>query len=370
MKTLAARATPGRGVWNVPFEQAAFKWVLKHPEVAGLIVTMKRVSDPTCFLAASGQAFSALGPAGPRPLRALYGADYCRTGCSACEPACPLGVPIASILRSRCTSADYGDQNARCRSYGRARAPGRCLRGVRCRAVRTACPYGLPVAAKLARRAPRPGQPGLTGGVALTPSPLRPGSPLLALPPLIAAALYWQAQHYDHGLVELRAQGPSGRCAERCRGCTGRLPAEPGGRDGSARRVRSCGQPLRVRERPCRVLPRRGFEGLAAVEYAPDAQGHRPGRQNLWTWAPAARLRASSMDEAGPDAAALTGDVLGFRTANGLSLAQRYYVQLNTYAAGSIRSERPGPDRRARSGRQAGWPRCIPALGNVVATRS
>ena len=49
---------------------------------------------------------------------------------------------------------------------------------------------------------------------------------LLALPPLLAAGLYWQGQHYDHGLVELRPSGAqSGATA-----LTARLPASLGGR--------------------------------------------------------------------------------------------------------------------------------------------
>ena len=38
-----------------PFEPAAFKWVLSHSEVSGLVITIKSVSDLDLFLTASGQ---------------------------------------------------------------------------------------------------------------------------------------------------------------------------------------------------------------------------------------------------------------------------------------------------------------------------
>ena len=149
MKTLAGARDAGVAATDVPFEQAAFKWVLKNPEVAGLIVTIKRVSDLDLFLPASGQAFTALDQHALDRYAALYGADYCRTGCSACEPACPLGVPVASILRFQMYFSDYGDQKRAMQEYAgldrRADACEACA-AAPCRA---ACPYGLPVDAKL-----------------------------------------------------------------------------------------------------------------------------------------------------------------------------------------------------------------------------
>jgi aryl-alcohol dehydrogenase-like predicted oxidoreductase len=149
MKTLAGARDAGVAASDVPFEQAAFKWVLKNPEVAGLIVTIKRVGDLDLFLPASGQAFTALDQQALDRYAALYGADYCRTGCSACEPACPLGVPIASILRFQMYFSDYGDQKRAMQEYaGLDRRADGC-EGCAAAPCRAACPYGLPVDAKL-----------------------------------------------------------------------------------------------------------------------------------------------------------------------------------------------------------------------------
>jgi hypothetical protein len=149
MKTLAGARDAGVAAPDVPFEQAAFKWVLKHPEVAGLVVTMKRVSDLDLFLPASGQAFTALDQLALDRYAALYGADYCRTGCSACEPACPLDVPIASILRFEMYFRDYADQKRAMQEYAGLERRADACAGCRAEPCTAACPYGLPVAAKL-----------------------------------------------------------------------------------------------------------------------------------------------------------------------------------------------------------------------------
>jgi aryl-alcohol dehydrogenase-like predicted oxidoreductase len=149
MKTLAGARDAGVAASDVPFEQAAFKWVLKHQEVAGLIVTMKRVSDLDLFLPASGQAFTALDQQALDRYAALYGADYCRTGCSACEPACPLGVPIASILRFQMYFSDYGDQKRAMHEYAGLDRRAEVCEGCAAAPCVGACPFGLPVAAKL-----------------------------------------------------------------------------------------------------------------------------------------------------------------------------------------------------------------------------
>jgi aryl-alcohol dehydrogenase-like predicted oxidoreductase len=149
MKTLAGARDAGVAATEVPFEQAAFKWVLKHPEVAGLVVTMKRVSDLDLFLPASGQAFTALDQQALDRYAALYGADYCRTGCSACEPACPLGVPIASILRFEMYFRDYGDQKRAMQEYAALDRRAEACAACPAEPCAAACPHGLPVAAKL-----------------------------------------------------------------------------------------------------------------------------------------------------------------------------------------------------------------------------
>ena len=149
MKTLAGARDAGVDASGVPFEQAAFKWVLKHPEVAGLVVTMKRVSDLELFLPASGQAFTALDQQALDRYAALYGSDYCRTGCSDCEPACPFAVPVASVLRFEMYFSAYGDQKRAMHEYASLERKADLCRDCTAEPCSAACPHGLPVAAKL-----------------------------------------------------------------------------------------------------------------------------------------------------------------------------------------------------------------------------
>ena len=149
MKTLAGARDMELDAKGTPFEQAAFKWVLQHPEVAGLVITMKRVKDLDSYLPASGQQFSAADQHTLNRYAALYGRDYCRTGCGECGTACPAGVPIASILRYQMYFEQYEDEKRAMREYGAlARNASACV-GCDSQPCNSACPYGLPVSAKL-----------------------------------------------------------------------------------------------------------------------------------------------------------------------------------------------------------------------------
>lgn len=150
MKTLAgARETDIERPADTPFEHAAFKWVLAHNEVAGLVVTMKSARDIDFYLQASGEALTAADMEVLDRYAALHGRDYCRTGCGDCETACPQGVPIASILRYQMYFDNYGDEKQAMRSYsGLPRNVTACA-DCTDQVCNSACPYGLPVAFKL-----------------------------------------------------------------------------------------------------------------------------------------------------------------------------------------------------------------------------
>jgi len=149
MKTLAGARDMRLDPDGAPFEHAAFKWVLGHPEVAGLVVTMKRVRDIDFYLQASGQSLTAADRRTLERYAALYGSDYCRTGCSDCEGACPLQVPIASILRYQMYFEQYEEEKRAMQSYAAlGRNAAACL-DCRVESCSRACPHGLPVSRKL-----------------------------------------------------------------------------------------------------------------------------------------------------------------------------------------------------------------------------
>jgi predicted aldo/keto reductase-like oxidoreductase len=149
MKTLAGAKDMALDPQGAVFEHAAFKWVLQHAEVAGLVVTMKRVRDIDLYLQASGTELTAADQRVLDRYAAAYGQDYCRTGCSDCEAACPVGVPIASILRYQMYFESYADEKRAMTSY--AELPRDASACLSCDSLSCVggCPHGLPVALKL-----------------------------------------------------------------------------------------------------------------------------------------------------------------------------------------------------------------------------
>jgi hypothetical protein len=192
---------------------------------------------------------------------------------------------------------------------------------------------------------------------------------LLALPPLLAAALYWQAQHYDHGLVELRPHG----AASGASALGSHLPASLGGRQrvGAARPF-SRDTLYEYVNGHAEYYLTAGFEGLAVGEYGADAQGQPALVVNLWDMGRPLHAFGVLMDEAGADAVPLEGEVLGFRTSSGLSLAHgRYYLQVNSYAPGVDPAANVAELVRALGPADQGGAAALqfPALGRALGTR-
>ncbi len=145
MKTLAGAKEMNLEAGDEPFETAALKWVLKHPEVSGLVVTIKTVSDLDLYLRASGKGFTAADQEVLDRYARIYGRQYCRTGCNDCEADCPKGVEVATVLRYRMYFKDYGMEKRAMESYADlGRGAEDCLT-CRSPSCAGACPYGLPV---------------------------------------------------------------------------------------------------------------------------------------------------------------------------------------------------------------------------------
>lgn len=149
MKTLAGARDMELDPKGAAFEHAAFKWVLQHPEVAGLVVTMKRVRDIDFYLQASGQELTAADHRTLDRYAALYGSDYCRTGCSDCEGSCPAGIPVASILRYQMYFEQYEEEKRAMRSYAALRRDASACLDCAVESCVQACLHGLPVPLKL-----------------------------------------------------------------------------------------------------------------------------------------------------------------------------------------------------------------------------
>ncbi len=92
------------------FAQAAFRWTLANPHVDALIVSMTGTDQIDEYLGASGAHSVGFGDVELlRDYAHLNGATYCKHACNQCEGACPFGVPIADVLRTRMYATDYKD---------------------------------------------------------------------------------------------------------------------------------------------------------------------------------------------------------------------------------------------------------------------
>jgi predicted aldo/keto reductase-like oxidoreductase len=84
---------------------------------------------------------------------ARHGATQCRYGCGDCLNACPAGVPISDVLRTRMYAEDYSDL-AFARSQYAALGAGASVPQLCAAACAGACPHGLDIP-ELTRRPPR-----------------------------------------------------------------------------------------------------------------------------------------------------------------------------------------------------------------------
>ncbi len=128
------------------FAQAAFRWVLSDPNVDAVTISMTSEEQIDEYLGASGayevsqHEFELL-----KTYAHLNGASYCRHACNDCEGACPYGVPIADVLRTRMYATDYQDVPFARSEYAMlGDAASACLScsGQPCQG---ACTHGLPI---------------------------------------------------------------------------------------------------------------------------------------------------------------------------------------------------------------------------------
>ena len=128
------------------FAQAAFRWVLSDRDVDGLIVSMTDRARIDEYLGASGAR-----TADDTDLRLLEryardnGASYCRHGCDACAGSCPVGVPIADVMRTRMYAVDYGDLRLARDEYALLAADAAACLNCTAKPCAGACPHGLKI---------------------------------------------------------------------------------------------------------------------------------------------------------------------------------------------------------------------------------
>lgn len=149
MKTLmGARLNDMRPYENAgnTFSQAAFRWTLSNANVDALVVSMTSKRDIDEYLAASGADELADGDLDLlQGYAKLNGTTFCRQACNDCEGACPYGVPIADVLRTRMYAVDYEDVEFARAEYQTLPVNAAACLGCSGEPCRNACSYGLAI---------------------------------------------------------------------------------------------------------------------------------------------------------------------------------------------------------------------------------
>jgi aryl-alcohol dehydrogenase-like predicted oxidoreductase len=129
---------------------AAVKFCLSNPGVHTVCPSINSFEELRTFVSLSGQRLEIADEAVLADSRAAFGDSYCRHACGLCEPACPHGVPVNTIMRYEYYFAAKGREKEAMGLYaglGQARAAGECAE---CPGYcEAACPYGVAIQSRL-----------------------------------------------------------------------------------------------------------------------------------------------------------------------------------------------------------------------------
>lgn len=124
---------------------AAIRYVLGNPDVSTACYQTQTYDALNAVLRVSGTRLTPAEGAMLEAYREGCGALYCRHACGQCEPSCPHGVPVNTILRYQQYFAGQRREKEAMGYY--AAIPG--ARADACRGCaapcESACPYGVPV---------------------------------------------------------------------------------------------------------------------------------------------------------------------------------------------------------------------------------
>ena len=128
------------------FSQAAFSWVLSNPDVDALIISMTSQDRIDEYLGASGSTQVTQEARGLLDTYAqLNGANYCKHACDMCSGACPHGVPISDVLRTRMYATDYQDLTFATDEYALLQTNAQACLACSGQPCQSACPNGIEI---------------------------------------------------------------------------------------------------------------------------------------------------------------------------------------------------------------------------------
>ena len=134
------------------FSQAAFRWVLSNPNVDALVVSMTSRQLIDEYLRASGaRAMAAYDLPLLNRYASLNGDSQCRPACNECANACPYGVPIGDVMRTRMYAKDYGDMRLARSEYAMLAENAAACLNCDAKPCTGACPHGIATEVLLAQ---------------------------------------------------------------------------------------------------------------------------------------------------------------------------------------------------------------------------
>jgi predicted aldo/keto reductase-like oxidoreductase len=129
------------------YSQAAFKWALAMDTVDAAIISMTSRDHIDEYLGASGKReITASDMKLLEQYARMTDMTYCRHACNDCEGACPHGVPIADVLRTRMYATDYQDLAFAKDEYAQLATDASPCLGCDGAPCRDACTHGINIA--------------------------------------------------------------------------------------------------------------------------------------------------------------------------------------------------------------------------------
>jgi len=128
---------------------AAIRFCLGHPDVHCVCPSINSFEALDAFLALSGGTMSPKDEAVLAGCADVAGASTCRFACGACEPACPRGVPVNSIMRYNYYFKAKGQEKFALAEYAALGARGAASCAGCSGPCERACPHGVPIQGKL-----------------------------------------------------------------------------------------------------------------------------------------------------------------------------------------------------------------------------
>jgi predicted aldo/keto reductase-like oxidoreductase len=134
---------------NNEIRDAAIRFVLNNQDVHSACITFQNFDDVNNYIKLSGGRLNEADQTKLAAYREGCGALYCRHACGLCEPDCPYGVPVNTVMRYDHYFAAQGREKYAMIKYAALSATkaNTCQNCVGY--CEKACPYGVPIQALL-----------------------------------------------------------------------------------------------------------------------------------------------------------------------------------------------------------------------------